>query len=426
MRVLVGFALGLLASPVPATAGDSDAESLLRARRVGEAASRLEEADERSYWSRNPQALAEFCETSVRESESIIEAGTDGERFAAALDRVTAAAVEAHPDSVDALRARAHAALAWARVLTARGAPGAAERWGAVAAEFESVASRAPGTASPLCEAADAVIRGADAATEDPRPAFARADALLARVPADLASNPAIAARLAQVHLERARVSVRRRVPGAEDAIERAMAILGPAEALAPDDLRLGAAHNEAASTVRLLGLGRPKVSFAARPHRMASGVLMDVPLSPLWSESSGGGSASQGTPGRRPRRTLQFRHWLWSGAYKFGGSQDVKGASIKGIADGRFEEACAALKEVRVRSRPTRGSLKRCNPGWFFDVQGKDATGAPVRHRAWFFKATQGQEMTFEFSVLSHVEGDADDPEFQFVLDSIRETPKK
>ncbi|HEU4394783.1 MAG TPA: hypothetical protein VFS92_04395, partial [Planctomycetota bacterium] len=96
------------------------------------------------------------------------------------------------------------------------------------------------------------------------------------------------------------------------------------------------------------------------------------------------------------------------------------------GVADGRYEQTLASFKEVRLKVPPKRATLRQCNPGWAFEVQGLDSTGKFLRNRTWFFKSTQGQDLTFELTLLGFREGDADDPELQFVLDSIRESPKK
>ena len=425
MRVLCGVALGALASFAPGAQDAIPIDTLIETGRAAEAYERLQTDAERNSWIRNPQQLANLCERVAGMTDALVAAGDHGERIAIALDRIASETLTKHREEPTALRARAYSGVCWARLLAESGRPGAAERWADVATDFTALADRAPDCSEFILEAADAVGRSVDAAGVDPRPGFARGDALLARIPKEEAAGPRVAARLATIRIEWARISVRRKVVGAEDLLAKAMEILRPAEAASPEDRSLGRAHNEAAAAVRSLDLGRPKIQFVSETVRVGSGLVMELPRSTLWSGEERGLLSKQVSPGRSHRRTFHLREWPWETNNNFGGGQDVKGSSIKGIADARFLEACKSLKEVRVKVPPKRATLKQCNPGWAFEVQGLDAAGKFVRNRTWFFKSTQGQDLTFEMTLLGYREGDADDPELQFVLDSIRE-PKK
>ena len=425
MRVLCGIAVGALASFGAGAQDNTPIDTLIETGRAVEASARLQTDAERDAWIRQPQELARLCERVAGMTEALAAAGDHGERIAVALDRIASETLTRHRDRTEALHARAYSGVCWARLLAESGRPGAAERWTDVATDFTALADRVPDRPEFLLEAADAVGRSVDAAGVDPRPGFARADALLARIPKEAAATPRVAARLALIRIEWARISVRRKVVGAEDLVSRALEILRGPEAADRYDPHLGTAHNDAAATVRVLGLGRPKADFVSETSRVGSGLEMQVPLSTLWIAPSSDGPISQTTRCAMPRREFRFQEWPWDTEHKFGKGPYVKGTSIKGVADARFEEACGSLKEVRLKVPPKRATLKQCNPGWFFEVQGLDATGRFVRNRTWFFKSTQGQDTTFELTVEGHRENDADDPELQFVLDSIRE-PKK
>ena len=427
MRVLCGAAMGALASFAPGVPDDSPIDLLIESGRAVEASERLQTDAERQSWIQSPQALADLCERVAGMTDALVAAGDHGERIAIALDRIASETLTKHRDEPTALRARAFSGVCWARLLAESGKPGAAERWTDVATDFTALADRAPDCAEFVLEAADAVGRSVDAAGVDPRPGFARGDALLARIPKEAAAGPRVAARMATIRIEWARISVRRKVVGAEDLLAKALETLRGPEAAARFDPHLGAAHNEAATTVRALGLGRPKVDFVSETSRVGDGLEMQLPLSTLWtSQSAGGGTAKQTTRAARPRREIRFQEWQWGDQHKFGDGPYVKGTSIKGVADGRYEQTLASFKEVRLKVPPKRATLKQCNPGWMFEVQGLDATGKFTRNRTWFFKSTQGQDVTFEMTLLGFREGDADDPELGFVLDSIRESPKK
>jgi len=425
MRVLCGAAMGALASFAPGAQDAIPIDTLIETGRAVEASDRLQTDAERESWIRSPQDLADLCERVAGLTDALVAAGDHGERIAIALDRIASETLTKHRDEPAALRARAYSGVGWARLLAESGRPGAAERWADVATDFTALADRAPDCSEFLLEAAEAVGRSADAAGVDPRPGFARGDALLARIPKEAASVPKVAARLATIRIEWARISVRRKVVGAEDLMTKAMEVLRRTGEATPEDRTLGRAHNEAAAAVRSLDLGRPKIHFVSETARIGSGLVMEIPVSTLWTGAQTGLLSTQVSPGLSRRRTFALREWPWEVNNNFGGGQDVKGSSIKGIADARFLEACKSLKEVRLKVPPKRATLKQCNPGWVFEVQGLDATGKFVRNRTWFFKSTQGQDVTFELTVAVHRENDVDDPELQFVLDSIRE-PKK
>lgn len=428
-------ALVLAAAAAAAAAGPGDVEEeiaqrivrLLETGKGDDAARILEQKEVHDGFVRDACALDAVCTAGASFAEALArEDPRDAPRVIAALGATTADCSEQQPENQGAIHARCLALVAEGRVRKQLKLPLTSDPFVAAASGFQRLHARFPEFGAQLLAAARAFAEGAQAVPAEAAPLWKSAEEALARLQAFPTAKAAVLADGARVLLDRVRWGAARKESGLEARLEAALALVAGARRTSPEDVGLYTAFNEVVSLTKGLGLRHPDAAFLTDLVSPAIGLRMNVPMGSHWSVPQGSSTeVVQYEPPFGRIRSIGMTVFDWNGDYEFGEKAFVKGDSMKDIAGKQLEAACRRLKKVKSRIQPTSASLRQCDSGWYTEYEGLDPKGAYVRRRDWLFKSKAGLKVTYDLAVTSFREGERDDPEFQSVLDSIREHPK-
>jgi len=198
----------------------------------------------------------------------------------------------------------------------------------------------------------------------------------------------------------------------------------------APEDRVLITARNEVVSAARRLDVKRFAEQHRTTTYELENNLTLQVPAGHLWGSPERVRNASMWTLKQdrnalHPLRTVTLADFRWDVSWNFSGGSAAKGDSIKDIGNKLFEVACGQMKTVKARRPLFRATLKGCDPGWAFEVEGTDALGNYCLQRDWLFKSKKGNLTTYRISVRDARPGERDDPELQCLLDLVTEKAK-
>ncbi len=428
MGAIAALAAGLLAA-----AGGVDpetvakVETLLRAGDAAEAAKILDPKPLRDQLAADPGALDAVCGAAAFGADALAEASPgEARRVTDLLEPLAEAALEARPESLLARRSRAFASLASARLRALLEPPAAPGPFLWAAEDLAAVYGKDPRNGRDLVTSAEALAEAAVLPGADAAALWGRVEAAASAVRDRHADAPAVLADAALLLVDRARWGAAKGEKGVDARLEAVLAFLAPALKASPEDIDLSTTHNEAVSLALRLGLKRPRAAFRTRPLEFPHGLSMEIPVSRFWiGPAPGGTTVYQRTRRLRGLRTLVVDEYPWNAVCQFGEITSVKGDSIKDVAEKVYEISCRTLARVKTRRPTARCTLRQCDPGWFFELEGTNLRGEYSRRRGWHFKSKEGWLTTYEVMVFDYREGERDDPALDSVLDSIREREK-
>lgn len=427
MGVLRMLSLGVLLA-LPAPADTVDLEKFLFRIRSGEGesvAKDLEGGPVREALRAEPAALDRVCRAADASSRTLArKAPADAPRIAAALLALTAGGPQQAPFA--ARRARFHALLADARIRGDLGLPVAADPFVDAGEGLEKLAGEDSDSGGCLIDAARAFADGADRPGEKGPGLWDRAEQIVATVrakhPRDLESLCGGAALL----LDRVRWGAERREKGLEPRFDYALDFIAEARRVDPRHRGLGTAFNDAVSLSRTLGIRRAGLEYEADRIAPCTGLQATVPLGSRWTTTGGAvPQVEQVDPVLGRVRAIEFTAYEWELNYDLPDGATVRGDGMKDLAGKIMDGALKRLRKVLSRHPLAAGRLRQCPAGWAFDLSGTDEKGAFLRRREWYFKSTMNRRVTYRIAVLEFQADLAEDPAFQSVLDSLRETPK-
>ncbi len=433
MRGWRALVLAAAASAASAGPGDGEAEiarriaRLLEAGKGEDAARLLEQKEVHDGFVKDPSALGTVCLAEATCAEALArEDPKSAPRVVAALGAASADCAEALPGDLRAVYARSFALLAEGRIRKQLKLPPTADPFTGAAAGFRKLHDACAGSGEYILSASRALAEGAQAVPVEATALWKSAEEAVAMLQALPAAAPGNLAEGVRVLLDRVRWGAGRKESGLEPRLEAALALVVGARKAAPEDAGLRTAFNEVVALTKGLGLRHPDAAFETEVVSPAIGLRLNVPTGNHWAVPKGAFSeVDQYDQPFGKIRSIGMTQFNWSDPYEIGDKVLVKGDSMKDIAGKQLEAGCRALRRVKSRVQPTTASLKQCDSGWYTEYEGIDQKGRYLRRRDWFFKSRSGQRVTYDLSVTSYREGERDDPEFQSVLDSLREGPK-
>jgi hypothetical protein len=330
---------------------------------------------------------------------------------------------EKHEGNADALACRGEALFCRARVAQALGEKPRAEDW-RDAVEFLVKAHAADASdGKHLASAIRVAVEGARLPGADPALA-GREEELCALAEKQGTRGPELRALLHARAMARIgellktdRKEAKRLIQGRFETLEPLLKGKDPPMAEAT-------AYNDLVTLVRgEKGLGL-KTKYVTQTVASGRNLLeFDLPISTRWAWRTGDlGALSQYDTEGALLRTIDFDTYRWDVAYSLDGVE-FGGDNLQGLARLGEQDAESVFVQVKdrkaVQRRRFNGRIPQCQT---FEMSGRDEEGSFRRFRCYYFKGKEARLTTFRITILETDAGAANDPEFEAVLDSIRE----
>jgi hypothetical protein len=380
----------------------------------------------------DPPALAEIAFTAGRRASSLSRSKDDAVRIAGILEDMGTAAVAAKGEDAEAHRALGLARLAAGRIARQTGAADlTSEKWTQAADSFEKSYELAPKDGAALASASEALAEAAGLPGVDAGPLMERAVAVSKKSLEKHPDSVSVLRSASILDLSRARKAFEAKdKAGADDLLAAAAARLAPKMKGEDPDIDLATAFNEIVAFAKSnpKDLKKVKAGFVASTVRIGQFIDAQVPRSRYWDTSqAANGMIFQFSPYFEPLRTLSFGDYAWDTNWSLADGTRVGGDNIKGLASNEYEIRLRELKSVKTKKPPVKKTMNRgLDEGWYFEITGIQRDGDLAIERAWFFKSKAGHMTTLRLTLFEYKEELAADPLAQFILDSIREAPRR
>lgn len=188
--------------------------------------------------------------------------------------------------------------------------------------------------------------------------------------------------------------------------------------------------YNQAVTAARKLGVKCP-ATYRSKEVRSSSGAFtFDVPLELGWVENPRRDKADviwQRADGEKTGLILTTYRIEAKGRVTFKNGETVSASNVKAIVEIRFKYMRESLDVVEKAKPKIRSVAKKLPRALGFEVRGESDDGQKERIRTWHMKSKQNKKWLLYFT--AHERGDYGkdgDPEFEFILRSLRETPRK
>lgn len=436
--ILIALAGLLLAAPSSSSqeASSKEVQGVLDALEGGDAdraVTALATEELRTSLSSDPRDLDAVCLRASRKARLLAHrAPAAARRLASVLLGLADDAVARSPEDGCALRARQFSVLVDARVRSAQGMAVTPEPFvksaEVMASWYRAAAPGAPASGDPLylLWAAEARAEGAAVAGEE-APALwdsvLEDAALLRGIPH---RDPGIQVGIARLFLDRLRWGASRREKGLDLRLDALLAYLAAEREKSPRDKALSTVFNETVTEAGRLGIRRKDLQYHADRTRPCPGLEMSVPVGLRWTGGDGPDSpVAEYDPEYGRIRCLEVAAYSWSEPYEIVAGTQVKGDSLRDIALKHWEVERGKMASVETSRPPAQGRLKTCAMGLVFEMEGTGHDGKHVGRREWFFKSAEGHGCTYRVALSWHRKDLPPDPEFDFLMASIREVRK-
>ncbi len=391
----------------------------------------LETPNARENWEKDPKALAAICSDAAWNTSDLLAQRDDAVRLVALLEEWATSTAGSQENQADAHWALGHARVASGRVARATGGKDlTAEPWSKAADAFEKAYEIEAGTGAALAEAAEALAEASDLPGADAAALLQRANAIAAKATGKHADSVPVLKAASILDLVRARRCLAGKDKGgAEGFLEQGLARLTPRMKGGSPDLDLATAYNEIVAFLKTNAkdLKKPKGEFVAATQKLGINLRVDMPVSRYWSLSREGDRLFQFTPAFEALRSFVFDSYAWDTNWRLADGTRVGGDNQKGLATNEYEIGLRGLKTVKSKKAPIKGRLNgRLDEGYAYEAEGIERDGDFSSERTWFFKSKAGHMTTFRVTIYDHKEDAVLDAVSRFVLDSIREVPRK
>ena len=201
---------------------------------------------------------------------------------------------------------------------------------------------------------------------------------------------------------------------------------LAPSAAVSSDEPELIGLYNHAVTAARRLKLP-VKAPYRAREQRTTCGSLsFDVPLHTGWTSkvAEGDQAVSWWVRDRGVTNESTLRVWKYSTSvdYVDDEGKTIGGDNVGGRAKSFYESDRAAISRVRKAS-PTIGKLsKTITAAKGYEIRGENEIGLELWFREWYFKPSKAKDRVINVSLRRTGVVLEDDPEIEFILESMRE----
>ena len=430
-RIALSACLFLPLAAAPAPHADPDPEVLLRALsegRASAAAVSLEDPEMRRVLAADTRALYRICFQASESHRALFRESPQKAAGVASLLETVATEAAADPEDRDAAAARLYALLVDARIARAAGRSVGPDRWYEIASGLEGMVTgpdgaREPSAAPTLVRAAMVRSEGAAAAGKAGGPAWEAAMALADAANALVPGDPAVALARVRLSLDHLRWLGEHRLGGGEARLESLLLRLALARNGREQDLDLVTAYNDAVTLARVLRIRKAGLEYESESVIPCRRFELRVPLGRRWSApDSGPGSTHQIDASGEKVRELEVRAFDWDLKYTPVAGREVKGDSLRDLAADCLEAARAGLAKSKVTRPLFQGRLSSFPMGLTFALEGTTAAGEFRERREWIFKSGQGNQITFAVALVSFRKDMEEDPEFRFVLESLKE----
>ena len=201
---------------------------------------------------------------------------------------------------------------------------------------------------------------------------------------------------------------------------------LAPAAAVPPNDPELVGLYNHAVTAARRLKLP-VKAPYRTREQRTSCGSLaFDVPLHTGWVQKATEGNQAVAwwvlSRGVTNETTLRIWKYSTSVDYVDDEGKTIGGDNVGGRAKSFYESDRATISKVRKAS-PSIGRLSKtiaATKG--YELRGEDDVGIELWYREWYFKPSKAKDRVINVSLRRTGVALEDDPEIEFILESMRE----
>lgn len=212
-------------------------------------------------------------------------------------------------------------------------------------------------------------------------------------------------------------------------ALTKVLVALAPEPAIRTDDSELTGLYNQAISTARRLKVS-VKASYRSSKATSSTGlVTFEYPRAMGWVHVPGDGDQVEGTwlrdLGKREQTTISIRKYLFTMDYVDADGKRIGGDNIGGRMKKELRDDQAKMKKVR-RVKDNLAKISRGLPDVRgYELRGENEDGTEGWHREYFFKA-EAKAACVNISVRREGQALVEDPEIEFILDSMEQKQKK
>ena len=214
----------------------------------------------------------------------------------------------------------------------------------------------------------------------------------------------------------------------AQATLKKLLTALSKKGALPDGDPELLGLFNRATTVARRLGVKSP-ATYRCTTHRSHGGALsFDVPIGTGWTENKNRGKADsvwQRADGDGAGLILTTYKMEADKTYQFPGGEKARGSDLKGLSALRFQYTKENMAEV-VKSKAKIRSCSKKLKALGFEILGKSDEGQHERIRTWHVRSKNNKKLTLYFTAQERGPYEKGDPELEFILASLRETPRK